>query len=152
MKCEVLARLTHTHELVNSLLTPVQVARSLVAGFPRPPDGLAVCLWVAAGEGDPDAVATLSAFGVGGIGGEASAAAGGLGGRGQQQQQQQQQQLGASPAGALLPLPPLPPFPDLPPPPAAASNFASALPMEAGGSNAALDGGGGSATITTGLE
>ena len=41
---------------------------------------------------------------------------------------------------------------DLPPPPAAASNFAPALPMEAGGSNPALDGGGGSATITTGLE
>ena len=168
MKCEVLARLTHTHELVNSLLTPVQVARSLVAGFPRPPDGLAVCLWVAAGEGDPDAVATLSAFGVGGFGG-----AGGEGTR------QQPLLAGASPAeaaaaaaaaarNASLPLLPLPPFPNQPQQQQQQQqqNFTSALPMEDGGSNAVLDGGanaaavagtlcnggGGSATITTGLE
>ena len=56
-------RLAATHELVNTILTPIQVARALVAAFPRPPDGLATALWVAAGEGDVDAAATLASYG-----------------------------------------------------------------------------------------
>ena len=59
----VLVRLAAAHELVNAVLTPVQVARALVASFPRPPDGLAVALWVSAADGDVDAAATLASYG-----------------------------------------------------------------------------------------
>jgi len=108
----------------------------LVAGFPRPPDGLAVCLWVAAGEGDPDAVATLSSFGVGGF-----RVGGGGGGRGQQQ--------GQATTAANAPLPPLPAAPPLPLQQQHQQQQAmvSSLPFEEGGSSAAL----GAGVITTGL-
>ena len=46
MKEEVLVRLAAMHEMLNAVLTPVQLGRAFVAAFPRPPDGLAVALWV----------------------------------------------------------------------------------------------------------
>ena len=63
MKEEVLVRLAATHEMLNAVLTPVQLGRAFVAAFPRPPDGLAVALWVAAADSDADAAATLAGYG-----------------------------------------------------------------------------------------
>jgi hypothetical protein len=64
LKEEILVRLSSTNELSMRVLAPVQVARALVAAFPRPPDALAVALWLAADQGEPDAVRTLAGFGV----------------------------------------------------------------------------------------
>jgi hypothetical protein len=81
LKEEILVRLSCTNELSLRVLTPVQVARALVAAYPRPPDGLAVALWLAAEQGEADAVRTLAGFGVdvratlGGAGAAALAAA-----------------------------------------------------------------------------
>lgn len=43
------------------LLTPVQVARCIVQGWPYTPDTLAICSWVAAEDGDAGALAVLTA-------------------------------------------------------------------------------------------
>ncbi len=43
------------------LLTPVQVARCIVQGWPCTPDTLAICSWVAAEDGDAGALAVLTA-------------------------------------------------------------------------------------------
>lgn len=48
-----------THQL--QLLTPVQVARCMVQGWPYTPDTLAICSWVAAEDGDAGALAVLTA-------------------------------------------------------------------------------------------
>jgi len=64
LKEEILVRLSSTNELSMSVLAPVQVARALVAAYPRPPDALAVALWLAADQGEEDALSTLAGFGV----------------------------------------------------------------------------------------
>lgn len=43
------------------LLTPVQVARCIVQGWPYTPDTLAICSWIAAEDGDAGALAVLTA-------------------------------------------------------------------------------------------
>ena len=43
------------------LLTPTQVARCIVQGWPYTPDTLAICSWVAAEDGDTGALAVLTA-------------------------------------------------------------------------------------------
>ena len=43
------------------LLTPTQVARCIVQGWPYTPDTLAICSWVAAEDGDAGALAVLTA-------------------------------------------------------------------------------------------
>ena len=43
------------------LLTPIQVARCIVQGWPYTPDTLAICSWVAAEDGDAGALAVLTA-------------------------------------------------------------------------------------------
>lgn len=64
LKEEILVRLSSTNELSMRVLAPVQVARALVAAYPRPPDALAMALWLAADEGEADALRTLAGFGV----------------------------------------------------------------------------------------
>lgn len=43
------------------LLSPTQVARCIVQGWPYTPDTLAICSWVAAEDGDASALAVLTA-------------------------------------------------------------------------------------------
>lgn len=61
MREEHVLKLDWISTLFKHLLTPVQVARCIVQGWPYTPDTLAICSWVAAEDGDAGALAVLTA-------------------------------------------------------------------------------------------
>lgn len=61
MREEHVLKLDWISTLFKHLLTPIQVARCIVQGWPYTPDTLAICSWVAAEDGDAGALAVLTA-------------------------------------------------------------------------------------------
>ncbi|KAL3143404.1 hypothetical protein ABBQ38_002227 [Trebouxia sp. C0009 RCD-2024] len=61
MREEHVLKLDWISTLFKHLLSPTQVARCIVQGWPYTPDTLAICSWVAAEDGDASALAVLTA-------------------------------------------------------------------------------------------